>query len=79
VIYNPVNETRFATQLKNDISLLGTKRDMLFISNFLIPMLNVEATVPVCLHPYDSINQRWMLEGKKIFLYARKRLQQLSQ
>jgi hypothetical protein len=80
IIYNKQSESSFSTQLKNDINLLATKRDMLYVSNFLVPMLNSEAAVNVCLHPFDSLNRRWMIEGKKIVLYApRKQLLSDSQ
>lgn len=46
--------------------LLEQKRDMNFILNLLVPILNAEQDVPVCLHPYDSQSKRWLSEGKII-------------
>lgn len=37
---------------------------MNFILNILVPILNAELDVPVCLHPYDSQSKRWLSEGK---------------
>ena len=40
--------------LLNDVDKLATKNDMKFVLDFLMPILNAETTVNVCLHPYNS-------------------------
>lgn len=66
IIRNADAEREFAEILKQDLLLLESKRDMNFIMNILVPILNAELDVPVCFHPYDSQSKRWLSEGKKI-------------
>lgn len=54
ILSNVEAEHEFAEILKQDLLLLETKRDMNFIMNILVPILNAELDVPVCFHPYDS-------------------------
>lgn len=72
ILGNPEMEYSFAELLKNDITTMNNKRDMNFVQCLLVPMLNAEITFPVCLHPFDRFNNRWMIEGKKILLQSRK-------
>lgn len=59
-------EEKLAEALKQDLSLLETRRDMQYVTQFLIPLLNAETNVPVCLHPYDSHAHKWIIEGRKL-------------
>lgn len=33
---------------------------MNYVQKILVPLLNAEYTVPICLHPFDKINNRWI-------------------
>ena len=66
-------EEKLALTLKEDLSLLEKKRDMNFVTNLLVPLLNSEADIPVCLHPYDSHNKRWLTEGRRMERIVKKK------
>ena len=74
IFYNKNSEIAFATQLKNDISLLAIKRDMNYVNEFLVKLLNSEACVPVCMHPFNSINNRWLIDGNNIIFNLNKKI-----
>ena len=59
-------EEKLAEALKEDLSLLETRRDMQYVTQFLIPLLNAEINVPICLHAYDSHAKKWIIEGRKM-------------
>lgn len=63
----------FAKVLSDDIKLLTSKRDMIFVTNLLVPLLNSEKTISVAFHPFDSFSNKWLAEGKKILEYKRDR------
>ena len=60
------SEETLAEALKNDLTLLETRRDMQYVTQFLIPLLNAENNVPVCLHAFDSHSKKWLIEGRKM-------------
>ena len=66
VVGYDVTETEMANKLKDDLILLENKRDMFFVNNVLVPLLNAESEIPVCLHPYDPHARRWITDGKKL-------------
>lgn len=70
---SPNNSVLFAELLSKDIKLLATKRDMLFVTHLLVPLLNAEKLFPVSFHPFDTISGRWLAEGKKVLEYTRER------
>jgi len=59
------SEETLAEALKSDLSLLETRRDMQYVTQFLIPLLNAEINVPICLHLFDSHSKKWLIEGRK--------------
>src|SRR5690606_18982583 len=52
--------------LVGDLETLEAKKDISFINNLFVPILNAEATVPVCLHPYDPQSKRTIISGKQL-------------
>ncbi|KAL4506801.1 hypothetical protein ABPG72_001222 [Tetrahymena utriculariae] len=77
---SPEQAKIFAKVLSDDIKLLTSKRDMIYVTNLLVPLLNSEKTVSVAFHPFDSFSNKWLAEGKKILEYKRDRKgQQLPQ
>lgn len=46
--------------------------------DLLVPILNAEANVPVCLHPYDSHHKKWLADGKRIGRVAKRAPSQLD-
>lgn len=47
----------FAKILCEDIKQLTTKRDMIFVSNLLVPLLNSEKMLSVAFHPFDYFSK----------------------
>lgn len=68
---SPLETNVFAKVLSDDIQLLASKRDMVFVTNLLVPLLNSEKTLAVAFHPFDSLSNKWLVEGKKILDYKR--------
>ena len=60
------SEAEMAAILKEDLHHLESMRDMNYINNLLIPLLNAENTLPVCLHPYNSKTKQWSTRDKKL-------------
>ena len=62
----PQVEEQLSKAFINDLSLLETKRDLFFVNNLLVPLLNAEADVPVCLHPYDPQSKRTITDTRHL-------------
>lgn len=58
VLYSEVHTKQFAKILCDDIKLLTSKRDMIFVGNLLVPVLNSEKTFPVAFHPFDQFGKQ---------------------
>lgn len=63
----PEVETELALNLKNDLEHLSKIRDMNFVNKVFLQLLRVESTIPICLWPYDSLNQKWLPTYKPWF------------
>jgi len=56
--------SKFVTVLIQDIQQLGAKRDMIFVTNLLVPLLNAETYIPVSFFIYDKEKNSWILDFK---------------
>jgi len=57
IILNDVEvEYKFSQILKDDIALLSDKRDLTYVTHFLVPLLNSDKLLSICLHPFDRFN-----------------------
>mmetsp|Transcript_28555 Transcript_28555/g.25496 ORF Transcript_28555/g.25496 Transcript_28555/m.25496 type:complete len:751 (-) Transcript_28555:1254-3506(-) len=65
-IGNKETELQLANALIEDLAILETKRDLFFINNLLVPLLNSESDIPVCFHPYDHNSKKAILDEKKL-------------
>ena len=45
------------------MEILTKNQDITFITKFLLPLLTSENHIPVCLHPFDSIQNKFLVEG----------------
>ena len=62
----PQAEEELAQVLIKDIDLLDSKRDFSFVNNLLIPLLNAETEVPVCLYPVNTETGRIITDLKRL-------------
>eukprot|EP01016_Furgasonia_blochmanni_P004364 TRINITY_DN11693_c0_g1_i1.p1 TRINITY_DN11693_c0_g1~~TRINITY_DN11693_c0_g1_i1.p1 ORF type:complete len:329 (+),score=89.53 TRINITY_DN11693_c0_g1_i1:80-1066(+) len=62
----PKVEEEIAELIKTDLSKLEDRRDLTFVNNYLILLINAEVTVPTCLHPYDPNTKKCITEGRKL-------------
>jgi len=62
----PATEEEIIKALVADLETLEAKKDISFINNLFVPLLNAEANVPVCLHPYDPQSKRTVIGGKQL-------------
>lgn len=62
----PLLETEIAELLKKDLGFLSQIRDMNFVNKVFLSLLREEATVPVCLWPYDSESKKWLPSYKPL-------------
>mmetsp|Transcript_28553 Transcript_28553/g.25493 ORF Transcript_28553/g.25493 Transcript_28553/m.25493 type:complete len:86 (+) Transcript_28553:1591-1848(+) len=46
--------------------LFEQKKDDFYIKNVFIPLLNAEAEIPVCLHPYDPETKTIITDTRKL-------------
>jgi len=60
------SEKGIAEIIKNDLKLLISKNDLDFVNKMIVPLMNAEFYLPVCLHPYDSITNKEVIGSKKI-------------
>lgn len=65
-IGNKETETQIAEVLIKDLDFLEKRRDIHFINNLLVPFLNAEADLPVCLHPFDSHSKKRSTGDEKV-------------
>ena len=66
VLGSSVQEKNLAEVLINDLSLLETRRDMLFVTKLLIPLLNAEAQIPLALHAFEPNSKKYLIEGRRV-------------
>ena len=52
------SEKVIAEIVKTDLTLLTNKSDLNFVNKLLIPLMNAEYALSVCLIPYDSYTER---------------------
>jgi hypothetical protein len=53
--------------LKEEIKNLAQRKDMKYVTEFLVPLLYMEADQPICIHLYDSLNKKFLIEPTKIY------------
>lgn len=49
-----------------DIQQLSQVRDMQFVSHLLVPLLNSERTVPVCINFWDDAQRRFITDPRRL-------------
>jgi len=64
VVLNDIEcERKIANIIKTDFKLLLKKIDLVFLNTFLIPLMNVEQKIPVCISAFDSITDKQVIFG----------------
>ena len=51
---------KIAEIFKEDLKVIGTKKDFTYVTEVLVPLLNAEKSLPVCLHCFDRFNKKWL-------------------
>eukprot|EP00347_Sterkiella_histriomuscorum_P017580 403348792 len=59
-------EQELANSLMKDLEHLSRIRDMDFVNKVFLQLLRTEKTLPVCLWPYDSENNKWIPNYKPL-------------
>ena len=52
--------------LINDLQALSSKKDIKYVQELMVPLLNMEQEVNVCLHLIDNIHKKEIHDPKKI-------------
>lgn len=57
---------KLAELLKQDIKILTEKRDARFAQNLLVPLLNAELEIAVCINFFDNVAGKWISDFREV-------------